>query len=104
EAQAGALAANSETTRYTDGILPRVGANALLAGVLGHIATRVPRPELDNITARVGTEVNRPIVPTESTAGAAAVATSNEDIAKGGKFISQTLNRTSPMARVLNQP
>jgi hypothetical protein len=32
------------------------------------------------------------------------VATSDESIAKGGQFISQSLNRTSPMARVLNQP
>lgn len=63
EAQAGALAANSQTGSYTQGILPRIGANALLAGVLGSIATRVPRPELDNLATRVGNEVNAPIVP-----------------------------------------
>ncbi len=103
EAQSAALAANSETTNYTDGIVPRIGANALLAGVLGHIATRVPRAELDAVTARAGEQVNRPMV-SDSTVGAAQVATSTEEIAAGGKFISQTLNRTSPMARALNQP
>lgn len=104
EAQAGALAANSETTNYADGILPRIGVNALLSGVLGHIATRVPRTELDALAPQVDAQVNRPIVPTESTAGAAAVATSDESIARGGQLISKTVNSTSPMARVLNQP
>lgn len=104
EAQSAALAANSQTTNYTDGIIPRIGANALLAGVLGSIATRVPRAELDALTPKVDATVNRPIVPSESTAGAAAVATSDESIARGGQTISKTLNYGSPMARTLNQP
>lgn len=108
EAQSAALAANSQTQRYTDGILPRVGANALLAGVLGHIATRVPRTELDALATRVGADVNRPIVPTESTAGAAAVPTAtlaDESIAKGGGFIAKSVGQISPSTRILtNSP
>lgn len=104
EAQAGALAANSETTNYSDGIIPRIGANALLAGVLGGIATRVPRTELDAAAART----EQRLAPTESTAGAAAVPTTSladESIAKGGGFIANTVGQVSPVTRIFaNSP
>jgi hypothetical protein len=104
EAQAGALAANSETTSYTDGLLPRVGANALLAGILGGIATRIPRAELDAAIDRT----TQRLAPTESTAGAQAVPTTSladESIAKGGGFIANTVGRISPVTRIFaNSP
>jgi hypothetical protein len=108
EAQQAALAANSQTTSYADGILPRIGANALLGGILGGIATRVPRAELDAITRRVGEEINRPVIPSESTAGAAQVATTtlaDESIARGGQTIAKTVGQVSPSTRIFaNSP
>src|SRR5207237_1584304 len=91
EAQAGALAANSQTTNYSDGIIPRIGVNALLAGVLGGIATRVPKPELDALAARTGERLQQ---PASSTAGAAAVPVTtlaDESIARGGQTIAKTV-------------
>ena len=87
EAQAGALAANQETGDYTAGILPRIGVNALLAGVLGGIATRIPKPELDALADRTASRLE---APESSTAGAAAVPTTtlaDESIAAGGRTI-----------------
>lgn len=100
EVQSAALASNSQTTNYTDGIIPRIGVNALLAGVLGHIATRVPRAELDAVTARTGEQLQQPI---SSTAGAAAVPTTtlaDESIAKGGQTIAKTVGQISPITRI----
>jgi hypothetical protein len=100
EAQAGALAANSETTRYTDGMIPRIGVNALLAGVLGGIATRIPRAELDAAAARTGDRLQQ---PTSSTAGSMAVPTTtlaDESIAKGGQTIAKTVGQVSPITRI----
>lgn len=100
EAQAGALAANSQTTNYSDGAIPRIGANALLAGVLGGIATRVPRAELDAVTARTTQNLQQPI---SSTAGAAAVASTtlaDESIARGGQTIAKTVGQISPVTRI----
>lgn len=108
EAQAGALAANTETTKYTDGIGFRIGSNALLAGVLGGIATRVPKAEFADTASRIQTDLARPSIPAESTAGAAQVATTSleqESIAKGGKFLGGTIGQVSPVTRIMaNSP
>jgi hypothetical protein len=105
EAQSAALAANSETTKYSDGILPRVGVNALLAGVLGGIATRVPHAELEALAARTGERLE---APASSTAGAMAVPTTTlaeESIAKGGQGIAKTVGQVSPVTRIFaNSP
>ena len=105
EVQAGAIASNSQTTSYTDGLIPRVGANALLAGVLGTIATRVPRAELDALAERTTQHLQQPI---SSTAGAAAVAgttLADESIAKGGQTIAKTVGQVSPVTRIFaNSP
>jgi hypothetical protein len=100
EVQAGALAANSQTTNYTDGMIPRIGANALLAGVLGGIATRVPRAELDALATRTSAQLEQPI---SSTAGAAAVPTTtlaDESIARGGVGIAKSVGQISPVTRI----
>ena len=100
EAQAGALAANSQTTNYTDNIIPRIGANALLSGILGTVATRVPRAELDATVARTTQSLQQPI---SSTAGAAAVegtTLADESIARGGQTIAKTVGQVSPVTRV----
>lgn len=101
EAQQAALATNSETTNYADGLLPRAGVNALLAGVLGGIATRVPRAELDEVAKRVGERFE---APESSTAGAMAVqgtTLADESIAKGGQGIAKTVGQVSPVTRVM---
>lgn len=101
EAQAAALASNQHTTAYTDGILPRVGANALLAGILGGIATRVPKPEMAALAERTTTNLQQPI---SSTAGAAAVPTTtlaDESIARGGQAIAKTVGQVSPVTRIM---
>jgi hypothetical protein len=100
ETQSAALAANSQTTNYSDGMIPRIGVNALLAGVLGGIATRIPRAELDAVAARTGEQLQQPI---SSTAGAAAVPTStlaDESIARGGQTIAKTVGQISPVTRI----
>lgn len=102
EAQAYALARNSETINYTDGILPRVGVNALLAGVLGSIATRIPKAEFDKALEQTRADFASP--PSESTAGAAAVRQTtleDESLAAGGKFIGKTVGQISPLTRVM---
>lgn len=106
EAQAGALAANEETGDYTQGILPRIGVNALLAGVLGGIAPKIPAEELDAVKPSVESAINRPVVPAESTAGAAQVHTTtleDESIATGGQGVAKTLGKVSPMARIFSR-
>lgn len=45
EAQQAAITSMQTTTHYADGLIPRIGANALLAGTLGTWATRVPKAE-----------------------------------------------------------
>jgi hypothetical protein len=100
EVQSAALASTQETTNYTDGIIPRIGTNALLAGVLGHIATRVPRPELDALAERT----SQSLQPVSSTAGAAAVPTTtlaDESIARGGQGIAKTVGQISPVTRIM---
>ncbi|HEX4268430.1 MAG TPA: hypothetical protein VHY36_11120 [Steroidobacteraceae bacterium] len=104
EAQSAALAANSQTGSYTAGMLPRIATNALLAGVLGGIATRIPRPELDAAAAEADRRINGPVIPAESTAGAAAVPTTTlaqESVAPGGQTIAKSLGRISPVTRIM---
>lgn len=105
EAQAAAIAATKPTGDYSEGIIPRIGVNALLAGVLGGVATRVPKDEFDAAAVAADQHVNGPPVPTESTAGAAQVAGTTlqqESIAKGGNFLARTLGRISPVTRIMS--
>ncbi|HEX5462254.1 MAG TPA: hypothetical protein VFX20_19970 [Steroidobacteraceae bacterium] len=105
EAQAGALAANQQTGDYSAGALPRIATNALLAGVLGSIAPKIPTTELDAVRPQVEASL-RPVVPTESTAGAAQVAGTtleDESIAKGGQTLAATVGKVSPLARIFSK-
>jgi hypothetical protein len=106
EAQAGVLSSNSETTKYTDNMGLRIGANALLAGVFGAYATRVPKPEFDALAAK--TASNLAEQPISSTAGAAQVmgtSLHDESIAKGGQGIAATAGQVSPITRIMqNSP
>jgi hypothetical protein len=106
EAQAGALAANSETTKYTDNMGMRIGGNALLAGVFGTIATRVPKAEFSAMADKATTDLAaKPVIPAESTAGAAQVATTSladESLASGGQTIGKYLGgQASPLTRIM---
>ena len=106
ETQAGALAANEETGSYSQGAIGRIATNALLGGVLGGLAPRVPKPELDAVKPEVEAQVNRPIVPAESTAGAAQVTgttLADESIARGGKTLAATVGKVSPLARIFTR-
>ena len=58
EAQQYALTRLKETTAYTDNILPRLGANALLAGVLGAWATRMPKAEFSELASKADAAIN----------------------------------------------
>lgn len=103
EAQQAALTGLQETRRYSEGIIPRIGANALLAGVLGTIASRIPKPELAAATAEARANINQP-VPSESTASAAAVRETTleqESVAPGGVFAAKTLGQISPLDRIM---
>jgi hypothetical protein len=89
EAQQAALTSLKETTDYKDNILPRIGANALLAGVLGTFATRTPKAEFTDLTKTADAAING-AVPAESTAGAAATrgtTLEQESFATGGNWI-----------------
>ncbi len=109
EVQQAALTQLKETTNYSDGIIPRIGANALLAGVLGTLATRVPKAEFKTLTEGADTAIN-PVVPTESTGGAAAVrgtTLEQESFATGGSWVAKAdakLPRwlASPTMRVMS--
>ena len=110
EAMAGATA---EPGHYTDNIGTRIVTDALAGGVLGALTRSVPKAELDAAKATTHEEVTEglpgykpPIVPEESTAGAAAVhetTLEQESIARGGRFIANTVGRVSPMDRLMTQ-
>ncbi len=110
EAQQGALTQLKETTNYADNIIPRIGANALLAGVLGTLATRVPRAEFKSLTESADTAINGPVVPAESTGGAMATrgtTLEQESFAAGGNWIAKmdaALPRwlASPIMRIMS--
>lgn len=102
EAQQAALAANSETTGYSEGIISRIGVNALLGSVLGGLATRIPRAELDALAARTETRLG---APESSTAGAAAVPQTtleDEAVARGGRGLAKTIGQVSPSTRIFS--
>lgn len=58
EGQQYALTRIKETTNYTDNMLPRLGVNALLAGVIGTWATRMPKAEFSELAAKADTVIN----------------------------------------------
>ena len=90
EAQQAALTSMSGDN-YTDNMLPRVATNALLAGVLGTLATRVPKAEFKGLSESADTAINS-TVPSESTAGAAATRDTTleqESFAKGGAWVAK---------------
>lgn len=91
-----------------------IGAGALLTGVFGAIATRIPRTEFDALRKRLNDEM-RATPPTSevpsqsgSTVGAASVsdAVSLDDltIARGGQTIAATVGRISPLTRAMQSP
>ena len=87
----------------------RIGANAVLAGVFGGLATRVPKAEFQALTEKAGAELNTPYVaPVHQSGGAAAVVPTtlaDESIARGGQTIATTLGgQVSPMTRVMSGP
>jgi hypothetical protein len=96
-----------------------VGAGAVLSGVLGGIATRVPKGEFEatrralqaEIARASGVElppraVNQAAEGLDSFGSARAVDTSLEDegIARGGQFLAKTLGKISPLTRTLQSP
>jgi hypothetical protein len=94
---------NLQQTRTPEESALNIGSGALLAGVLGTLASRVPKAEFEKLRAEVGAELNA----VDSTAGAAAVRRStieDETVARGGETLSSTLGRVSPGARLLNSP
>lgn len=103
EAQQAALTQTQETRQYSEGIIPRIGANALLAGVLGTLLMRIPKPEVDAAVTATRADLAQP-VPSESTAGAAAVKETTllqESIARGGVFVAKIFGRISPLDRIM---
>lgn len=81
-----------------------VGAGALLTGILGGIATRVPPSAFEKGRKALEDEMRGIAPPPESsTAGAMHVGTTleQETIARGGGFIASTAGRISPITRVL---
>ncbi len=103
EAQQAALTQTQETRQYSEGIIPRIGANALLAGVLGTLAPLIPKPEFDAAVTATRADLAQP-VPSESTAGAAAVKETTlqqESIAPGGVFAAKIFGRISPLDRIM---
>lgn len=102
EVQAGALASTQQTGDYTRGMGWRVGTNALLGGILGGIAARVPKPEMDSLAQSTAQRLE---APESSTAGAAAVQSTSladESIAKGGQTIAKTVGQVSPITRIFS--
>jgi hypothetical protein len=96
-----------------------VGAGALLSGVLGTIATRVPKGEFEatrralqeEIARATGVElptraVNQAAEGMDSFGSARAVDTSLEDegIARGGNWLGKSLGRVSLLTRTLTKP
>lgn len=87
-------------------LLIHVGAGAILTGILGGIATRVPSAEFE--AGRKALEEDmRGIVPPKppegSTAGAMRAGTTMEEetIARGGDFIAATAGHISPITRIM---
>lgn len=89
-----------QETRTTEESFLNVGSSALLTGILGTIATRVPRGELKELNEAV----RRDWSP-DSTVGAASASQqttiAQETIARGGETIAKTIGRISPLNRVL---
>ena len=63
EAQQAALTSMTGD-KYTDNMLPRIASNALLAGVLGTLATRVPKAEFNDLTRSADSAINGTKEPT----------------------------------------
>lgn len=100
-----------QETRTTGESLINVGASTVLAGVLGTLATRMPRAELDALGKRLDAELRTPsavnLEPPDSTAGAAQVARTtlaDETLATGGQTLSKSIGQVSPAGRLLNSP
>ncbi len=98
--------------RTVDESLINVGAGAVLSGAFGALATRVPKSEFDLLRARLNGEL-RGLEPAPqggggSTVGAASVSDattlSDETIAKGGRFLANTVGRISPVTRLMQSP
>ena len=109
EVQQAAISSMSETTKYTDNIGSRISSNALLAGVLGAWATRVPKDEFTAAAGRTASRLNG-VEPAPFNAeggqsfGAAGVPETSleqESIARGGVVIARTLGKASPSLRVM---
>lgn len=104
EAQQFGLSKLQETTKYSDNLGFRISANALLGGVLGGaIASKVPRPEFQELADHVDRVVNQ---SGESTAGAAAVKTASlEDktIARGGQTMAYLGGYAAPSLHIMTR-
>jgi hypothetical protein len=99
-----ALHQNQELRTINDSIF-NVGVGALLTGVLGTIATRVPKNEL--AVARI-TALSKMNAPETSTAGAmrvgAGTTLADESLAPGAEMLAKTVGRLSPITRLMQAP
>ncbi len=105
EAQAGAIASTQETGDYGQGMGVRIGANALLAGVFGTLATKIPKAEFASMAEKASTELRT--APIESTAGAQQVGTTTlaQESLAGGNMTAKTIGQISPVTRIMtNSP
>lgn len=92
-----------QETRTLEESAINVGAGAVLTGLVGTLASRIPRGDFSRAVRHLNDELQMP----DSTAGAAALRrTTREDetIAAGGQTLSETLGRVSPGARLMNSP
>lgn len=81
-----------------------VGAGAILTGILGGIATRVPSAQFEAGRKALENEMHGIVPPPESsTAGAmhAGTTMAQETLAPGANFIADTVGKISPITRVM---
>lgn len=83
-----------------------IGAGAILSGILGGIATRVPKSEFDELRKALGAKLNQ---SPDSTAGAAAATDfttlADETIATApARAIANTVGQISPLNRLMTSP
>jgi hypothetical protein len=107
EVQHAALNSSQELPDDSSAAL-RIGGNALLAGVFGTLATRVPRAAFQDLAGKVGADISAPYAPAaHPSGGAAAVAPTtlaDESIARGGQTIADTIGQVSPLTRIMTGP
>lgn len=104
-AQEAVLHATQETRTVRDSLI-NVSAGALLTGILGHIATRVPPAELEAARVDLGVQIHGAPPPGQSTAGAMRAGTTlkQESIARGGQTLAKTVGQISPATRQMQAP